>query len=488
MRMLFLLIVLLLVALTAWFGIRHTDDIYNRLRLNKATYDFGLQREREAIDQALAIVERSPSYRPALEAAIGWIAARQEFERAVALAATYGSTMSLAPPARYALALCSYELGREAQATALLASIDLAARKARDLPAPLIRTYLAIAQGDLEEALRSLESANSHFAGDRFYHSLYGRACYARDDIARATDELERSLALGGRNPRSRLILAVCHALQDDTPAMTYHLDQLAGEGIGAYTLARREIEGWLGRLQALRTYVSPTQSRLRRERVLNLRRALIAIEISQGNFAQAQEALAALIREYPDQVGLPTRLGLLLESQCRFDEAARQYQTEAPRLLLPALKLAALDAPADAARELALWEQFLSTGSVVLDARVMEPTSGEVAERGWDLYAAGEFAASFVVPTTGRYAFDLLACGDPAGGLWPLVRIEVDDQPAATQYINAPVWDLFEFHRPLLAGRHTIRIVYLNNTVAPGTPGDRNFYLDKVIIRPEPN
>ena len=488
MRALFTLIVFLLLVAAVWLAVSQTDRVYCRMILNKATHEFSLYKRNRAIERAVALLERNPRYRPALEAAIGWLLAQKEFERARQLALEYPDTGALSPRARYQLAICAYETGYEQETASLFKSLGEIGETDREVPAALVGAFLALAQEDHETARTALEAANSRFADDLFYHSILGRSCYARGDIAMAARELERAAELGERNPRAHYVLSICKAMLGDLRGMQRLLDPPEAEGLNAYSLAQREIENWLGRLSAVNRYVTPLQEATDRERMLNLRLAMVAIDVRQGRIDEAHETLAALAKSFPGRLGVATWRGLLFEREKQLDQALALYRSEADRLLLAAYKAATLDPLATATSESAVWREFLTSGSLVFDGQTMNHTGGQATGRGWVLFSTGDFSTSFTVRSTGRYALDLIARGDPANGVWPVVIVYIDGQKVAEQYINSPVWDLFELEQPLLGGRHAIRLFYTNDAAGPGVEGDRNFYLDKLIIRSAPN
>jgi len=487
MRALFTLLGVFLLAAAVWFGVRHCDTVYCRMELNRAIHEYSIHKEREAVGQVLALLKRKPKYRPALERAVSWLAEGGEFERALSLSREYATTRSLSPRARYDLGVCAYETGEEEAARALFESLGAGDGEQADYPAPLVSIYLDLARGDLESARLLLVSADSRFEGNLFYHSLFGRVCYIRGEIARASAELGRAVELGERNPRARLMLAVCRALEGDRPGMGMLLDQLEAEGRNAYADARSEIESRLERLQSRRGWVSPSERQADRERVLNLRLALAAIDLRVDRSDEALREIASLRKDYPERVGLATRQGLIFEEMGDLDRALRAFRSEADDLLLAAYRAAGLaeDAPTTADAE--VLGRFLPDEALVFDARELNPSVGGPADRGWNLFASGDFSTTFTLGSTGRYAIDLIARADEAGGVWPIVSVYLDGERIGDLYIDSPVWDLFESRADLLSGDHTLRLFYTNNAVAPGVEGDRNFYLDKLIIRPEP-
>jgi hypothetical protein len=264
-------------------------------------------------------------------------------------------------------------------------------------------------------------------------------------------------------------------------------LDGLASQGHDAYGQARSEILTWLDRAKANARFVSSAQQTVQQNRVFNLQLALAAVEIRRGNNAGAFSIYAALDREFPQHIGVATRRGLLFEREGHPDKAMESYRQEASRVFLAAYKTATSGSFSSVTLQNTVLKKYLTTGSLVFDAAAMSPTSGAAGKRGWMLSAAGEFSQTFTATQTGRYAIDLIARGTSAGGIWPVVEIHLDGKMIARQYVNSPVWDLFEAHQPLLAGTHWIRLLYGNNAVAAEKPGDRNLDLDKVIVRPAP-
>ncbi len=486
MRILFSLIGLFLLGTILWLGFRYGDRLYYRMLLNKATHEFLTQRESDAIRHAVGLLNRHPDYRPALEAAVEWMVAMRNFDGAWELAAPYA--METLPPAtRYHLAVCAYVRGEEAQALRLCESLISPGAQSSAVPIPLVSAYPALARGYTAKARTLLEGAGNRYQGNLLYHSLFGWVCYVDGDAVRAGEQLTQALQCGDRNPRARLFLAVCHALRGDLPAMAMLLDALERDGHNGYSKATHEIELWQNRIRN-RTYISPDEQMVHRQRLIHLRLADAAIHARNSDLARADETLVGLSRDFPDLLGIATRRALLLEQQKQNDAALHLYRQEADRLFLAAYKLLLLDRTAGETSESLLLRRYLTTGSLVLDARAMNPSSGQAADRGWLLTAAGEFTRSFTVQSTGNYSFDLIARGSSAQGIWPIVAVSIDGKLVAEQYINSPVWDLYEIRYPLLSGLHTLNLKYINDFVILESPERRSFQLDRVIVRPQSN
>ncbi|MBM3335181.1 tetratricopeptide repeat protein [Candidatus Sumerlaeota bacterium] len=487
MRTLFALIVVSVLIGAVWLSTRYADRVHCRMMLNKATRDFLRDEKAKAIDDAIELLDRHPGYRPALDAAVAWLTSGKQFARALEVASAYVSD-SLPAQTRYHVAVCAHEVGDESEATRLFRTMAGSTDLGRDIPSELVRAYLAVSQGNLDSARTTLEATGDRFDGNILYHSLYGRVCYARGDVARAAEQLGRAVELGEANPRTFLCLVNCLAMQGDLPGAQRLLDSLEASGIDAYSQASGEMASWLTRLKG-RTYVSPDEYSEHRNQALRLHLANVCIDVHKNQIGKAIEALESLSREFPDAIGIATYQGLLHERLQRRDKALQLYRSEADRLFLAAYKLIMLDPASNATSESAILGRFLKSDATVFEARLMNPTAGRPADRGWVLLGKGEFSRPFVVHSTGRYSISLIARGSPAIGIWPIVNISIDDQPVAQQYINSPVWNLFEMSRVLLSGTHTIRLAFVNDDVAPGpSGGDRSFCLDRVIIKPVSN
>ncbi|MCX8037063.1 MAG: hypothetical protein N3D11_08480 [Candidatus Sumerlaeia bacterium] len=486
MRVMFSLIALVLIGTVLWLAIRYGDRLYYRMQLNKATHEFLTRRESDAIRHAVALLNRHPDYRPALEAAVQWMVAMRDFDGAWELAQPYAME-TLPAPTRYHLAVCAYVRGDEEQALRLCDSLISSGAQSAEVPMPLVSAYPALSRGYMAKARTLLEGAGNRYQGNLLYHSLFGWVCYADGDVVRAGEQLAQALQCGDRNPRARLFLAVCHALRGDLPAMAMLLDGLERAGHKGYAQATREIELWQNRIRN-RTYISPDEQMVHRQRLIHLRLADAAIQARHNDMARADEILVELSRDFPDLLGIATRRALLLEQQKQVEAALQLYRQEADRLFLAAYKLLLLDRAANETSESLLLRRYLTTGSLVLDARAMNPSSGQAGERGWVLNAAGEFTRSFTVHSTGNYSFDLIARGTSAEGIWPIVAVSIDGKLIAEQYINSPVWDLYEIRYPLLTGLHTLQLKYTNDYVILQAPEHRSFQLDRVIVRPQSN
>jgi len=87
-------------------------------------------------------------------------------------------------------------------------------------------------------------------------------------------------------------------------------------------------------------------------------------------------------------------------------------------------------------------------------------------------------------VARAGQYAFDIVARGSSAAGQYPIVRLDVNGQPAGEVGLLTASWRAYGLPVTLPEGQVRLRLSFTNDLNQP--PEDRNLELDKVIVQPE--
>jgi hypothetical protein len=73
-------------------------------------------------------------------------------------------------------------------------------------------------------------------------------------------------------------------------------------------------------------------------------------------------------------------------------------------------------------------------------------------------------------------------AYGEPLGGIWPLMALNVDGVAGETATVDRGVYRDYSFQVELEPGVHSIGVSFLNDAWNPGVE-DRNLYLDRLVI-----
>ena len=84
-------------------------------------------------------------------------------------------------------------------------------------------------------------------------------------------------------------------------------------------------------------------------------------------------------------------------------------------------------------------------------------------------------------VAASGRYTMKLVASGTPAGGVYPLVEVRVDDEAVGRIQLTGGSWRPYLIDVDLTEGRHELHLVFTNDSNQNGE--DRNLMLDEVTF-----
>lgn len=94
-----------------------------------------------------------------------------------------------------------------------------------------------------------------------------------------------------------------------------------------------------------------------------------------------------------------------------------------------------------------------------------------------WNIWANGSISTTTTALTAGTKNVTVVAHGDPAGGVWPVMEIRVDGTLVKTVTVGTDVWQPYSVSLSLAAGTHTVQVSYTNDGSVDGN--DRNLLVD---------
>jgi len=189
------------------------------------------------------------------------------------------------------------------------------------------------------------------------------------------------------------------------------------------------------------------------------------------ARYDESGSSLRVLIR--PGALAeLPLGKGRIVVDCVRWD-AAGANGTRAQRYLCGLLT--ALGAEFEAREESVVEAEMLSVDP---DVRF-----GGRTDEGLNFGSAGGATGEIEVTEPGDYDLELVGRGTPAAGVYPIVRILLDDQPLGEVEVRSDSDAPHSIGRvSLTVGRHALRLEFTNDFYAP--PEDRNVWIDKLIAR----
>ncbi len=107
-----------------------------------------------------------------------------------------------------------------------------------------------------------------------------------------------------------------------------------------------------------------------------------------------------------------------------------------------------------------------------------MTPSTGAAAPDGWNLWTNGTLTFRHDFNSEKRIL--IRAKGDPAGGVWPRMRVTVGGQQVMVRNVSSGSYKNFTAELPTFSGTKTVSIAFLNDSTVNG---DRNLYVRKAEI-----
>ena len=105
----------------------------------------------------------------------------------------------------------------------------------------------------------------------------------------------------------------------------------------------------------------------------------------------------------------------------------------------------------------------------------------GGAEEGGWNLWSSGFVTASVMARTNGYYTLVFVARGDEAQGIWPIMRIAVNDQVVSDVSVDSIDWASYTVDHELKSGQNDIKIAFINDFNSDGQ--DRNLHIASLTI-----
>lgn len=109
----------------------------------------------------------------------------------------------------------------------------------------------------------------------------------------------------------------------------------------------------------------------------------------------------------------------------------------------------------------------------------------GGIVERrdpGVAFATVGSASAEIDFPVTGSYVIGVVARGTPCQGVYPIVRVSIDEEQLGTASVDGDEWQTVTAFGRVDKGRHRLSVAFINDASDPPRE-DRNLTVDKVVI-----
>ena len=119
-------------------------------------------------------------------------------------------------------------------------------------------------------------------------------------------------------------------------------------------------------------------------------------------------------------------------------------------------------------------------SGSVTYEAESMQHSIGAAVTGGWNLWGNG-YASTTQPFGGGATTITVSAYGSIGGGVWPHMIVSVGGTPIGNTTVQSTAWTQYPFTFNAAHGTAELRVTFDNDYCC--TSGDRNLYLDKVVV-----
>ena len=147
------------------------------------------------------------------------------------------------------------------------------------------------------------------------------------------------------------------------------------------------------------------------------------------------------------------------------------------------AVVAAALYVPPAAATVPAEWRQEAEAfATKSTGAQAADPNASGGAT--WNLWTNGYIQTSFTTTSSGAKQLDITARGNVAAGVWPIMRVFVDNTQVSEFTVATYTFQTYSTTLPSLsAGSHTLKVDFNNDAIVAGE--DRNLKVDVAAVLP---
>ncbi|MBX7245626.1 MAG: tetratricopeptide repeat protein [Candidatus Sumerlaeaceae bacterium] len=391
----------------------------------------------------------------------------------------------------YDLGICAFQSGRNAEAASLFRSIPAIPGRLSSAQRQIAEAASAILAGLPTSGLGEKPQSSLDPVDAMLFAALRGREGMQMFLFEPARESLNRAIDLDDKSTETAFLAATANIVMGLYSKAREIVDQTDGQPAYYQALARNLSE--IADSVATGT-MTIDESAKKDLSLYSLRLGGLWCRLRSLDRATTNSDLLKLLS---DVEGFQNRkddvvLGLIraetLEHLGRFPQAFEQYATLHARNPSYSLRLRmeALNP------ELALNKEG-ERGGGGLDPRSawffktdFATTGGEIRSNYLAFFTNGEAAATYTCPADGNYILYVVARGDDAFGLWPLVEVTIDGQSAQNIYVAREGWDCYPLRAWLTKGTHLIKMKYVNNSVRLFSDAeDRNFYLRELVISP---
>ena len=118
---------------------------------------------------------------------------------------------------------------------------------------------------------------------------------------------------------------------------------------------------------------------------------------------------------------------------------------------------------------------------SILIGTQMPLHTMGAAQGDYYNLWSNGTLSQMVNFSASGNFKIEVEGFGTPAGGVYPIMQILVDDRVVGTVTMGSTVLGLYSVQVQIPSGQHKIGVGFTNDAVINGQ--DRNLYVRRILL-----
>jgi len=365
---------------------------------------------------------------------------------------------------------------------------------------PFVQGIIAYVERDFQSAERFLIDALNEDDGVYLTHLYLAETYINRGRTDQAEDFLGLTKGKFPEQAEPYALLASLYYQEGDMDRARFYLDNAQFRGLNAYEMLVTDISTTSGlythkdfgecfrQLVDGRIYSSGTRFAGRTERMYGE----ILLHLRMGKYQEAKESLETLSETQTEIPGVNYLMALIAEQIDGPKQAKELLYREMEinpwnfnaYLRYRQLSPGASDrqtSPAIALVKKNLEGRIVAEKQAKTDFVFDKENNSEVKA----LVSNGTARTTAQVSSDGVYLLTVISRGAPAGGIWPLMYVKVDESDPQAFYADSPDWRAYSIPVNIHSGSHTIEIAFTNDKIVKdgSKEEDCNLFLERVLL-----
>jgi tetratricopeptide (TPR) repeat protein len=363
---------------------------------------------------------------------------------------------------------------------------------------PFVQGIVAYLDHDYQLAEQLLTDALDEDGSVYLTHLYLAKTYINRRRMDQAKDILRLTIGKFPEQPEPYALLGSLSYQEGDIDRTQFYLDNAQYRGLDAYkTLlgdssttpgqyTRLECGGCFQQLVDGKVFCSAAHFAARAERIFGE----ILLDLRIGNYEEAKRRIEPLHRLHHEMPGVNYLMALISE-HAKGSALAKEYLYKEmlvnPWNFNAYLRFRELSA-SDTHTSPAIEQVRRNLESITIAEKrgkvdfVFDKENNREVKA---LVSNGVAQTTMETPEDGVYLLTVIARGEPAGRIWPLMYVRIDDSELQAFYVNSRERRAYSTAINVQRGSHTIEIAFANDMVVKvgGKEEDSNLFIERVLL-----